>query len=651
MRRRDVASGPAPTWTDRERGARRPTGRAGGLGLLLATAVAGLSFSGAFALAALLLPVLAVVAGVAAADQLTLGRRPGRRPARTARGAPRRRGRGGGACCCPAVSRSPARRCGSLADGVLHGWLRTLESTLPAHPDLTLVAFVPALVLLAGRRRDRVAAPRRRPTADAAAEPGRAGARAGLRRGRLAARGRARGGVRPGCGRRARRREPPVRRRRAAPRCRSRSSRRWSGGSWPSSTRSAARRGRWPDRIAPTTVTGGAVSPLAELAGRLDRPDDVVFTARADAPVTRWPLVVLDGYDGAGFTSSARYRPLGARAAARPHPHRAGALGAADVAVADGLRGPWLPGQAAVRSVEGLRPAVDPGERQPAASRRCRGRPVPAHAGTPRRRGPSSSSTRRWIPRPPAPRSTAPCPAAVTTAAAGALHGAPPSFATALAARTLVPRQLPAGRRRPAADGKRGRPARPLPHRHEDRHQRAVRGRVRADGAGGQGSRPASSSASGPGRRGPDGVQVVRNGDAFGVAGGGGGGCRVGAARPDRRRPRGDRPGGTDRRRDGDRPARGRRAARRPGTGAAPGRGGAAGRRADAAAGPVGRRRPGGRGHPRRGGAADAPRGAAGQARAPDAPAAGEAAAGPSSGRGSRSATGCATTASRPRRT
>jgi len=35
-------------------------------------------------------------------------------------------------------------------------------------------------------------------------------------------------------------------------------------------------------------------------------------------------------------------------------------LGTADVAVADGLRGPWLPGQAAVRSVDGLRPAVDP---------------------------------------------------------------------------------------------------------------------------------------------------------------------------------------------------------------------------------------------------------------------------------------------------
>ena len=87
------------------------------------------------------------------------------------------------------------------------------------------------------------------------------------------------------------------------------------------------------------------MSPLAELAGRLDRPDDVVFTARADVPVTRWPLVVLDGYDGAGFTSSARYRPLGAELPPDTTLTVPVRLGTADVAVADGLRGPWLPGQ------------------------------------------------------------------------------------------------------------------------------------------------------------------------------------------------------------------------------------------------------------------------------------------------------------------
>ena len=83
------------------------------------------------------------------------GRRPaharprsGRRPALTARGARRRHSRGGGPA---AARRCPAHRrdAAGLAGGVLHGWLRTLESTLPAHPDLKLVAFVPALVLLA----------------------------------------------------------------------------------------------------------------------------------------------------------------------------------------------------------------------------------------------------------------------------------------------------------------------------------------------------------------------------------------------------------------------------------------------------------------------------------------------------------------------
>ena len=222
-------------------------------------------------------------------------------------------------------------------------------------------------------------------------------------------RGRARSGVRPGCGRRARRREPPVADA-AGPTLPLALVATLAG--WVLAVVDPVGGPAWTvaDRMAPTTVTGGAVSPLAELADRLDRPDDVVFTARADIPVTRWSLVVLDDYDGAGFTSSARYRPLGAELPPDTTLTVPVRLGAADVAVADGLRGPWLPGQAAVRSVEGLRPAVDPASGSlllPDGATGARYRLT----GTPQCRGPSSSSTRRWIPRPPAPRSTAPCPA------------------------------------------------------------------------------------------------------------------------------------------------------------------------------------------------------------------------------------------------
>ena len=208
------------------------------------------------------------------------------------------------------------------------------------------------------------------------------------------------------------------------------------------------------DRIAPITVTGGAVSPLAELAGRLDRPDDVVFTARADTPVTRWPLVVLDGYDGAGFTSSARYRPLGAELPPDSTLTVPVRLGTADVAVADGLRGPWLPGQAAVRSVEGLRPAVDPASGSlllPDGTTGARYR-LSWYAAMP---GPEQLVDAAMDPEAAGTEVDGTLPGAVTTAAAGALHGAPPSFATAL----LLERwfrdnyQLAGGDRRPREAG------------------------------------------------------------------------------------------------------------------------------------------------------------------------------------------------------
>ena len=400
----------------------------------------------------------------------------------------------------------------ALAGGVLHGWLRTLESTLPAHPDLTLVAFVPALVLLAAVVGARVAAPRRRPSADAAAEPGGGGARAGLRRGRLAARGRARSGY--GLG---------------AAVVLAGGSRRFADAAGPTLPLAlVATLAGWvlavvdpvggpawtvADRIAPTTVTGGAVSPLAELADRLDRPDDVVFTARADTPVTRWSLVVLDDYDGAGFTSSARYRPLGAELPPDPTLTVPVRLGAADVAVADGLRGPWLPGQAAVRSVEGLRPAVDPGGAACCCPTgpRAPGTGSAWYAATP---GPEQLVDAAVDPEAAGTEVDGTLPGPVTTAAAGALHGAPPSFATAL----LLERwfrdnyQLAGGDQRPTGSGD-VQLVRFLTDTKTGTSEQFAAAYVLMARAAGIPARLVVGFRPGP--AGPDGVQVVRNGDAF----------------------------------------------------------------------------------------------------------------------------------------
>ena len=107
--------------------------------------------------------MLGVVAGVAAADQLTLGR-PGSPPCARRSGSLLGATAGVAGLLLPGGVPLTGATLRVLADGVLHGWLRTLESTLPAHPDLTLVAFVPALVLLAAVVGGRVAAPRRRPS-------------------------------------------------------------------------------------------------------------------------------------------------------------------------------------------------------------------------------------------------------------------------------------------------------------------------------------------------------------------------------------------------------------------------------------------------------------------------------------------------------
>ncbi|MBE1495552.1 transglutaminase-like putative cysteine protease [Amycolatopsis lexingtonensis] len=111
----------------------------------------------------------------------------------------------------------------------------------------------------------------------------------------------------------------------------------------------------------PVRLTDGQVAPLAQhglgnpldqVGERLARPGAEVFRYRGDAPVDRWRLAVLDGFDGAGWTTDLRLRRLG------QHLESDGVLRSADVRVT-GLPGPWLPSQPVPTGVTGVDPLVD----------------------------------------------------------------------------------------------------------------------------------------------------------------------------------------------------------------------------------------------------------------------------------------------------
>ena len=509
--RRDTVAGQTASWADREQAERDRAGARAGSGCCSPPPPRALSFAAVFDPVALLAPVLAVVAGVAAADQLT------HRPAASGRGArasgarARRGRRGCGAAADRRASRRPGRPCGCSPDGVLHGWLRTLESTLPAHPDLPLLPFVPALVLLAAvvgvewLRRGVAPAATLLPSLAVVVVAQVFAAVGWLPAIGLAAVYGLGAAVALAGGRRLVDALGP-----ALP----------LGlvavlVGWILATVDPVGGPAWTlaDRVAPATVAGGAVSPLAELAGRLDRPDEVVFTARADGPVARWPLVVLDGYDGAGFTSSARYRPLGAQLPLDPDLTVPVRTAAADVAVGGGFAGPWLPGQGAVRSVEGLRPAVDPATGSlllpdGAADARYR---LGWYAPQP---GPEQLVGAAVDPEAVGTEVTGALPAAVPAAATEALRGAPPSFTTALVLERWFRDnyRLAGGDQRPTGSGD-VQLVDFLTTSKTGTSEQFAAAYVLVARAAGIPARLVVGFRPGP--AGPDGVQVVRNGDAF----------------------------------------------------------------------------------------------------------------------------------------
>ncbi|MEN3610574.1 transglutaminase-like domain-containing protein [Plantactinospora sp. ZYX-F-223] len=112
------------------------------------------------------------------------------------------------------------------------------------------------------------------------------------------------------------------------------------------------------DRTAPLAETRVA-SPLDEIAYRLAHPGTAVFRVSGGEGVDRWPLVVLEGFDGVNWHPGGRYRRLGIEL--RPGPavtvpvHARSAEIEIDAYAAGA--GPWLPSQtwpAGVRDVDPL---------------------------------------------------------------------------------------------------------------------------------------------------------------------------------------------------------------------------------------------------------------------------------------------------------
>lgn len=103
------------------------------------------------------------------------------------------------------------------------------------------------------------------------------------------------------------------------------------------------------------------VSPLAEVAARLQNPHVPVFGYTSDGPVDRWRLAVLTDFDGVTWTAPDQYRRLGAQVAVQPSVTVPTTTRSALVTIPAGTGAePWLPSQAMPASVTGAEPLLDP---------------------------------------------------------------------------------------------------------------------------------------------------------------------------------------------------------------------------------------------------------------------------------------------------
>ncbi|GAA3099525.1 transglutaminase-like putative cysteine protease [Kribbella aluminosa] len=317
------------------------------LGVLAAAVVAGLLFAPLFGTAAVLWPMLAV-AVVAYLVEESILHRPGlarwRVPLTLV----------GGIVALLAVIPGAARRPLSLWEAVTSGWRRTLESTWPASPVPDLVAFVPVLVLLACLIGARVLQRSRLLALLPAVVV------AGLSQAYVTVSG-----------------VDAVLAGLALTACCALVLLQWPGdrGSWLRLVAALAAMTVAASTLSVALPTSSAVhlpkpsppdsptvlsNPLTEIAARLHSPDTVVFTARANGPVDRWPVIALDSFDGVTWTAAPKFQRLGRELPLDSHVTVPVRRQSADVALADWSL-PWLPSQSRTLSVVDDKPLlVDP---------------------------------------------------------------------------------------------------------------------------------------------------------------------------------------------------------------------------------------------------------------------------------------------------
>lgn len=327
---------------------------------LLAAAVAGLAWGTSFAVLELIPLVVAVLVPVLVVDQVTFGR-PRLAVARPLLGLLL------GAAALVAVLVVGGATAGEVVEGLVFGFQRTLESTLPAYPDAEQVAFVPALTLVAGvlgvEWTRHVTAPLvvLLPSFVVLV----------LAQGFRAAQGWAAVAVAVGYGMAAAAMLAVGRR---AP------TRATGTGIWRRTLRTGAVVVPALLVVAMAGVAAWATTstdpvsmqdarrvaeradpvadPLSQIGERLLGGDRVAFRVSTTAAVDRWPLVVLDGFDGVDWTSTGEVRILGA---GLPEPALAVPAATADAEISGlALDGPWLPSQPRLRAVDGLRALVSP---------------------------------------------------------------------------------------------------------------------------------------------------------------------------------------------------------------------------------------------------------------------------------------------------
>ena len=100
-------------------------------------------------------------------------------------------------------------------------------------------------------------------------------------------------------------------------------------------------------------------NPLDEIAYRMEHPATEVFRVDGGSGVDRWPLLVMDDFDGVTWRTDGLYRRLGAELPPGPEVTVEATRESAHITSA-GTGGPWLPSQTWPAAVTGIKPRVAP---------------------------------------------------------------------------------------------------------------------------------------------------------------------------------------------------------------------------------------------------------------------------------------------------